>query len=625
MLQLVKKGQSAMDLLILTGLLIITVIPLFFWSVTNIDVQRAAQVDDTVAAVKNSVRTLVGLGPSSATQILIIQPKGIVKTTVKGKDVLIDLDGQKFGTSVIFPIQGQIPKDAGKHTLNLKHMGSFIQLYQCGNNIVEASEQCEKSSQCLSGSICNPPDSQNECQCTCIDDTGCPGGSECIDGSCISLTCTSSINCGPGNFCCAGLCQSCIDSDTDNFNRPISPQCNSGQCGVQFDCFDNPNFIPAGTQPSDQPATPDLCPINDPQNQQGINITQFSICRNPAAMEICDTVDNNCDGLIDEGFDSDGDNMYTCPTNCLYAGYSTFQNGGEVNFDPDDNDASINGCVEICADGKDNDGDLFIDENPCATGCTLQSASWSAVTSYPGQQVTATITGMFCDNYDVEFTIWEEDSLSADDYVTTIPSIISGTTASVSWTTVYSPDTDDIGIDPEYIIEGSIVSGTSANVTSSILQVINCNDADSDFFNYTDPNIALSNLTSCGQQDCDDDTSNDPGGCPSQPSSCTNVTVNCAICTNPIAADYCDPPDNNCDGADVPCNVIGGGSCGNQYCEPGEDCSTCPVDCVPNTCGNNCCDPYEGMYQQNQCGPDCGFTCQNVTVGYYCEPWILNS
>ena len=65
---------------------------------------------------------------------------------------------------------------------------------------------------------------------------------------------------------------------------------------------------------------------------------------NLSAQEICDGQDNNCDGVIDEGFDEDADGWTVC--------------GGDCN----DHDSAINpGAQEIC-DGQDNNCDGVIDE-----------------------------------------------------------------------------------------------------------------------------------------------------------------------------------------------------------------------------------------------------------------------
>ena len=64
----------------------------------------------------------------------------------------------------------------------------------------------------------------------------------------------------------------------------------------------------------------------------------------PGAPEICDGKDNNCDGQVDEGFDTDGDGYKACEGDC------------------NDNDVGIYpGAPEIC-DGKDNNCNGQIDE-----------------------------------------------------------------------------------------------------------------------------------------------------------------------------------------------------------------------------------------------------------------------
>lgn len=70
---------------------------------------------------------------------------------------------------------------------------------------------------------------------------------------------------------------------------------------------------------------------------------------NPGEIEMCDGMDNNCDGNIDEGFDTDSDGFTTCQGDC------------------DDEEPSINpGADEICGNGVDDNCNGQTDEE-CET------------------------------------------------------------------------------------------------------------------------------------------------------------------------------------------------------------------------------------------------------------------
>jgi hypothetical protein len=95
------------------------------------------------------------------------------------------------------------------------------------------------------------------------------------------------------------------------------------------------------------------CPEDPPTDSDGDGFAAEEDCNdldasvNPGMGELCDGLDNDCDGTTDEGYDEDGDGSNTC--------------GPDRDCD-DSNPAVLPGAMELC-DGLDNDCDGATDED----------------------------------------------------------------------------------------------------------------------------------------------------------------------------------------------------------------------------------------------------------------------
>jgi hypothetical protein len=293
------------------------------------------------------------------------------------------------------------------------------------------------------------------------------------------------------------------------------------------------------------------------------------------SLELCDEIDNDCNGLIDDG-------ITPVPTTCgvgacLASGEWTCVGGGLV-------DSCVSGApsIELC-DDVDNDCNDMIDDgippvpSTCGTGACVATGEWTCVGgSIMDSCVSGTPSVEVCDNID------NDCNDIVDDEIPPVPTTC-GIGACVATGTMSCGNGR---------LFDSCMAGTPEATDAT------CNGIDEDCDGQMDQGYVPA---TCGI-----------GACAST-SHCTAGAVQTCVPGNP-APEVQDGIDNNCNGiVDEGTSCTANSQCATGYCVDGVCCTSACGDGLTGDC--MACSVAAGAALNGTCGPAAKATTCRAAVG----------
>ena len=420
-------------------------------------------------------------------------------------------------------------------------------------------ETCVNDFDCLTG-LCVAIDADvRVCTSFCASDLDCPEGSDCLvvanSGTDVVEICVPRELCVDDDEDEYGVGPGCVGRDCDDTMASVNPAAEEACNGVDDDCDGRIDDNPEGVNLDCNSGFPGVCANGRTTCEAGTLECVSLIAPTP---ELCDGLDNDCDGNVDEAPLLDGTLFYADADEDSWGDLTVFveacdQPDGYVRdaSDCDDTNEDVNIIADEICNGVDDDCDRIIDDNPIGVGADCTSALPGVCA--PGRNICSAGGVLEC----------IPDRLAAQETCDGLDNDCDGETDegppedAPYW--YRDSDEDRYGDPDDFLVAceqptGYVLDNTDCNDASEYVNPLVdelCDDEDNDCDTRVDENVTFvdyfPDTDDDGYGDGDETPINDctvPDGYVADDEDCDDTDE----LINPEGIELCDLADNDCDG-----------------------------------------------------------------------------
>ncbi|MFH1636825.1 MAG: class III signal peptide-containing protein [Candidatus Woesearchaeota archaeon] len=134
-----KRGQISMEYIMLLGVLILALIPLFYYSYDKINYEiKINLANDAVSSLAKAADIVYSLGPGAKRYVEITIPRGVINSYINGTEIVLILSGRAGENHIhatsIATLSGSLPNASGTYRIPLEALDTGIIVIGASND-----------------------------------------------------------------------------------------------------------------------------------------------------------------------------------------------------------------------------------------------------------------------------------------------------------------------------------------------------------------------------------------------------------------------------------------------------------------------------------------------------------